>query len=146
MNREQLKEILPHREPMLLVDEAWVNPDGSATGLYTVRGDEYFLQGHFPGHPIVPGVIQCEILAQSASILFEELLREGKYMPLFGGMNKVKFRNQVRPGDQMKIDISLMYVKHPYYMIKGEVKVNETVCMNGEFSIVMIPRGDKGGM
>lgn len=144
MNREELKEILLHREPMLLVDEAWVNPDGSATGLYTVRGDEYFLQGHFPNQPIVPGVIQCEIVAQSSSVLFEDILREKKYMPMFAGMNKVKFRKQIRPGDQMKIDSKLLYAKHPYYMLKGEVKVEDKICMNGEFSMVMIQREDKG--
>ena len=65
MNREELKNILPHREPMLLVDEAYVGEDGKAHGKYTVRGDEYFLKGHFPQNPIVPGVIQCEMAAQT---------------------------------------------------------------------------------
>ena len=76
MNREEIKEILPHRKPMLLVDEVVLNDDGSATGYYNVRGDEFFLQGHFPDNPIVPGVIQCEMMAQSACILFKDRMNK----------------------------------------------------------------------
>ena len=101
MNREELKKILPHREPMLLVDEAYLNEDGTATGYYNVRGDEYFLQGHFPGNPIVPGVIQCEIMAQSACVLFADKMANGGVIPVYTGLDKVRFRNMVKPGDRI---------------------------------------------
>ena len=68
MNKEEIMQLLPHREPMLLIDDAAVE-NGEAVGHYHVRGDEFFLQGHFPENPIVPGVILCEILAQSACVL-----------------------------------------------------------------------------
>ena len=78
MNREELKEILPHREPMLLIDEAERQEDGTAIGRYTVRGDEFFLQGHFPGMPVVPGVIQCEMMAQTCCVMVADLVKGKK--------------------------------------------------------------------
>jgi 3-hydroxyacyl-[acyl-carrier-protein] dehydratase len=102
MNRDEIKNILPHREPMLLVDE--VEIDGNkAEGSYKVRGDEFFLQGHFPGMPVVPGVIQCEMMAQvGALVVLSREENKGK-TPLFGGMDKVKFRRMVKPGDTFKV-------------------------------------------
>ena len=95
MNREEIMGILPHRDHMLLLDDA-EELDGTAVGHYTVRGDEFFLKGHFPGNPIVPGVILCEILAQSACVLMRGAMGEGQ-LPVYTGLNNVKFRSPVRP-------------------------------------------------
>ena len=97
MERRELMNILPHREEMLLLDEAEKSEE-EALGRLRIRGDEWFLQGHFPGNPVVPGVIQCEILAQSVCVLLAGAMSEDK-TPLYTGLNNVKFKNPVRPGD-----------------------------------------------
>ena len=100
MNRDEIKKLLPHREPMLLLDET--TPEGDeARGRYTVRGDEWFVQGHFPGNPVVPGVVLCEMIGQNCAVLIGDKLL-GK-TPFFTGMNKVKFRHTVRPGDTVEL-------------------------------------------
>lgn len=142
MDREEIKKILPHREPMLLVDEAYLNEDGTATGYYNVRGDEFFLQGHFPGNPIVPGVIQCEIMAQASCIMFAEEMTKGM-LPVYTGLNKVKFRGQIKPGDRIKIDTSLVKARHPLYFLQGQLSVDGKVCMSGEFSCAIIEGENK---
>ena len=135
MNKQELMHILPHREDMLLLNDA-VCTDGEAVGHYTVRGDEFFLRGHFPGNPIVPGVILCEILAQSACVLMEEALAEGK-LPVYTGLNNVKFRSPVRPGDTVETRCHIKRAKHPFYFAEGTVMVGEQLCVSAEFSFAI---------
>lgn len=135
MNREELKNILPHREPMLLLDDA-ENLDGIAVGHYTVKGDEHFLQGHFPDNPIVPGVILCEILAQSACVLLSDALKEGQ-IPVYTGLDKVRFRSPVHPGDTIETKCSIKRTKAPFYFADGTASVNGKVCVTAEFSFAV---------
>lgn len=136
MNREEIKNILPHREPMLLLDDV-ENVDGTAIGHYTVKGDEYFLQGHFPGNPVVPGVIQCEILAQSACILLQDSIKEGQ-LPFYTGLNNVRFRTPVHPGDTIETRCCIKRVKAPFYFAEGKATVNGKVCVSAEFSFAIM--------
>ena len=135
MDREQLKNILPHREPMLLLDDA-CNHEGTAIGHYAVRGDEFFLQGHFPGNPIVPGVILCEILAQTACVLMQENLEAGQ-LPVYTGLDRVKFRSPVKPGDTVTTQCRIKRAKHPFYFAEGTVSVGERLCVSAEFSFAI---------
>lgn len=136
MTQEEIKNILPHREHMLLIDDVGLE-DGVAIGHYKVRGDEFFLQGHFPGNPIVPGVILCEILAQSACILMADVMTEGK-LPVYTGLNNVKFRNSVRPGDVIETKCSIKRAKPPFYFAEGTAYVNGKVCVSAEFSYAIV--------
>lgn len=137
MTKEEIKKILPHREPMLLVDEVELR-DGKAFGKIRIRGDEYFLQGHFPGNPIVPGVIQCEMLAQSACVLLSEEAR-GSVTPVFTSLDKVKFRGMVKPGDTLETECELTGQRRNFYFAKGVGRVNGKVAVTAEFSFALLP-------
>ncbi|MBQ8000219.1 MAG: 3-hydroxyacyl-ACP dehydratase FabZ [Ruminococcus sp.] len=135
MNREEIKKILPHREPMLLLDDVEKIGEESVAH-YTVRGDEFFLKGHFPSNPIVPGVILCEMLAQSACVLLLELAGEGK-LPVYTGLNKVKFRGMVKPGDTVEMRCHLTKSRRPFYFAEGIITCNGKKCVSAEFSFAV---------
>ncbi|MBQ9588322.1 MAG: 3-hydroxyacyl-ACP dehydratase FabZ [Bacteroidales bacterium] len=121
MNREEIKQYLPHREPMLLVDE--VRREGeTAYGLYHVTGEEYFVQGHFPGNPVVPGVILCEIMGQcSSTLMLDEL--QGR-TPMYAGLDKVRFKTPVRPGDTLMVTAKITARRGLTFFVDAEAKVD----------------------
>lgn len=135
MNKEEIMEILPHRDNMLLLDEV-VKEDDKAKGKLKITGDEWFLKGHFPGNPIVPGVIQCEILAQSVCVLLKNQMDEGK-LAVYTGLNNVKFRSPVVPGDVFETECEITRAKHPFYFAKGKGYVGDRLCVQAEFSFAI---------
>ena len=136
MNKEEIMNILPHRDSMLLLDDVQ-NKNNTAIGHYTIRGDEFFLDGHFPENPIVPGVILCEMLAQSACVLMQNVMSEGK-LPVYTGLNNVKFRSPVKPGDTVETKCHIKRAKHPFYFAEGTVGVDGQICVSAEFSFAII--------
>ncbi|MDD6253362.1 MAG: 3-hydroxyacyl-ACP dehydratase FabZ family protein [Candidatus Cryptobacteroides sp.] len=138
MNKEDIKQFLPHREPMLLIDEAEIDENGCAHCKYTIKEDEFFTRGHFPGNPIVPGVIQCEIMAQSCAIMVKEDIPG--HLTLYAGIDKVRFKNPVRPGDVCEITAKLNDKKGPLYFCSAKLEVGGKLCCKGELTFALIPK------
>ncbi len=137
MDLEEIKKYLPHREPMLLIEEAWIDDEGKGHAKYTIKEDEFFTRGHFPGNPIVPGVIQCEIMAQSCAILVKDEIPGN--MTLYAGINNVRFKNTVRPGDVCEITCELTGRKGPMFFCNAKLEVAGKLCCKGELSFALIP-------
>ncbi|MCL2556343.1 MAG: beta-hydroxyacyl-ACP dehydratase [Firmicutes bacterium] len=132
LNKEQLKKLLPHREPMLLLDEVW-----EGGGQYTFKGDEFFLQGHFPNEKIVPAVILIEIMAQSTCMLPHNAGDTGNKQTLFVGMNDIKIRAKVVPGDTFITEVSIKQHKGPMYMIDAKGFIDGKQVISGVLSFIV---------
>lgn len=138
MTRKEIMEFLPHREPMLLVDHMEMDENNVVHARYTVTGDEFFLKGHFPGYPIVPGVILCEIMGQCCSLLVKEHLA-GK-IPFYAGLDKIRFKRQVRPGDTIEIKGTITKQKAMIFFVKAEARVDGELCAQGILSFALVQR------
>lgn len=135
MDRTQIMTILPHRNSMLLLDEVEKEGDESH-GMYRIKGDEFFLDGHFPGNPIVPGVILCEILAQSACCLIDREKSEGK-ISVYAGLDKVRFKSPVFPGDEFMTKCRIKRTMGDFYFCEGEGYVDGRLCISALFSFAL---------
>ena len=139
MKRPELEKILPHRAPMLLLDEAEV-VDGEAHGRTRITGDEFFVQGHFPGNPVVPGVILCEMLAQNCCVLMGDgLSGQENVTPFYTSLDKVRFKHPVRPGDTVELTCQITRHRGPFYFASGEARVGDVLCVTAEMSFALMP-------
>lgn len=130
--KDDIKKIIPHREPMLLVDEIRIHEDKRVVGVYHFTGDEWFFQGHFPSKPIVPGVILCEIMAQvSCGLLIDRV--KGK-IPYLISINNAKFRKMVLPNDVIEVECNITKTKEPFYFVKCKLYDNNFLSANSEIT------------
>ena len=136
-------DVLPHRAPFLLLDEVYeLVPGVSARGRWTLTGDEAFFAGHFPGRPTLPGVLMVESIAQlgAYAVLTSADVAPGK-LPLFGGVDGVRFRRQVVPGDVLELSVELGRMSARAGKGTGVARVNgETACA-AELLFVLVDAG-----
>ena len=137
MNREELTQIMPHRDPMLLVDHSETTPEGVESE-YKVPMDPYYTQGHFPGNPIVPGVILCEIMAQGSVLLFSEQLVD--HLALYAGMDKVRFKRTVRPGDKVVVKSTMGNCRGLFLQVNATAYVGDELCASGLLSFMLVDK------
>ena len=139
----EIMKLLPHRYPMLLIDRILeIHEDGKRiVGLKNVSANEQFFQGHFPGAPVMPGVLIVEAMAQCAAVLFlREIEDRDKKLFLFGGVDKARFRRPVVPGDQLILECEVLQRRASTVKVKGTARVGDTVVAEAELLSVMVPR------
>jgi 3-hydroxyacyl-[acyl-carrier-protein] dehydratase len=137
MNIREIQNVLPHRYPFLLVDRIIdIEPKVKAVGIKNVTANEHFFQGHFPGHPIMPGVLIVEAMAQVSGILAFHSGAEGKSV-YFMSIEKAKFRKPVVPGDQLLFDVSVLKQRNNVWRFSGQAFVDDNVVAEAEFTAMV---------
>ncbi|MCI8961425.1 MAG: 3-hydroxyacyl-ACP dehydratase FabZ [Clostridia bacterium] len=139
LNKEEIKEIIPQREPFLMIDEIEeYTPGESAVGYKNVDESEWYFKGHFPGNPIMPGVLIAESLAQTGAIAILSMEENKGKNALFGGIDKMKFKKMVLPGDKLKLEVKIIKRKGPIGVGEAVATVNEKVVAKGELTFAIV--------
>ncbi|MGF1455831.1 MAG: 3-hydroxyacyl-ACP dehydratase FabZ [Alphaproteobacteria bacterium] len=136
-----LMRLLPHRYPMLLVDRLInVVPSESAVGVKNVTMNEPYFQGHFPGHPVMPGVFMVEAMAQTAAALVAHSMEEGLQdrVVYFMTIDKARFRQPVHPGDTLMIPVRKVRSRGPVWKFHGEARVGDALAAEAEYSAMIV--------
>ena len=139
LNKEQIEAIIPQRDPFLMIDEVEeYNPGEYCIGYKNVTGDEYFFKGHFPGNPIMPGVLITESLAQAGAVAILSLEENKGKNALFAGIDKMKFKKMVVPGDKLKLEVRIIKRKGPIGVGEAIATVDGKIAAKGELTFALV--------
>lgn len=141
---EQIRAILPHRYPFLLVDRILeLEPGKRAVGLKNVTINEEFFCGHFPGHAVMPGVLTLEAMAQVGGVMLLTLDEHKGKLAYFGGMDKIRFRKPILPGDTLITEVQMVKARGHVGKVKVTGYVDDVVACEGEMMFALVERGNK---
>lgn len=140
----EIQQIIPHRAPFLLLDRVLELEEGKrAVGIKNVSGNEPFFQGHFPGNPIMPGVLILEALAQLGAVIVLKQEKFAGQLALFAGMEEVKFKRPVIPGDQLRLEAEIQKMRGNFGFAQGQAFVGAELAAAGLIKFAIVPRQGK---
>ena len=139
LEKDEIKKIIPQREPFLMIDkvEEYV-PGESAIAIKEVKEDEYYFKGHFPGNPIMPGVLIVESLAQTGAVAILSMEENKGKNALFGGIDKLRFKKQVVPGDTLRLEVKIIKKKGPIGIGEAVATVDGKIAVKGELTFAIV--------
>ena len=138
-NKEQIMEIIPHRDPFLLIDEVEELEVGKrVVATKFISPDSFWFQGHFPGHPVTPGVPIIEMLAQAGAVCALSMPENQGKIAFFAGIDKAKFRRQVLPGDTLRLEVEMLRVRGNFGMGKGTATVGGERAASAEITFALM--------